>query len=66
MKNTTFNKIILFVTSILGIAAAIFLALSFFADTDSTMSLRIALACIDIATVLNVIQLVRRRKEHKD
>ena len=66
MKNTKINKILLIVMSILGIGGAIFLGISFFADNDSTLSLRIALACVDIAAVLNVIQVARRRKEHKD
>jgi hypothetical protein len=66
MKNTKFNKILLIVMSILGIGGAIFLGISFFADNDSTLSLRIALACVDIAAILNVIQVARRRKEHKD
>lgn len=66
MKNSKLNKIILTAMTILGVAAAIFLGISFFADNDSTLSIRIALACVDIAAVLNVIQIFRRRKENKD
>ena len=49
MKNTKINTIILIAMSILGIAGAVFLGISFFADNDSTLSLRIALTCVDIA-----------------
>lgn len=66
MKKTKTNTIILIAMSILGIAGAVFLGISIFADNDSTLSLRIALTCVDIAVVLNVIQIVRRRREHKD
>jgi len=66
MKNTKTNTIILIAMSILGIAGAVFLGISILADNDSTLSLRIALTCVDIAVVLNVIQIVRRRREHKD
>ena len=63
MKNTsTSTKIFMAVMAVLGVAALVFLMISMFGNWATNLPLTIALGCVGLAGVLNVIHLVKNRK----
>lgn len=66
MKNSTAKTILLVAEGILGAAAMILLLVSMFGGLATNLPLTLALSCVALAGVINVILLVMRGKEKKD
>ena len=66
MKNSTAKTILLVAEGILGVAAMILLLVSMFGNAATNLPLTLALGCVGLAGVINVILLVMRGKEKKD
>lgn len=63
MKNTsTSTKIFAAVMAVLAVTAIVFLLISMFGSWASNLPLTIALACVALAGILNVVHLVKSRK----
>ena len=66
MKNTTSKTILLVVEGILGVAGMILLLISMFGNAATNLPLTLALGCVGLAGVINVIMLVMNGKEKKN
>jgi hypothetical protein len=66
MKNSAAKTILLVVEGILGVAGMILLLVSMFGNAATNLPLTLALGCVGLAGVINVIFLVMRGKEKKD
>ena len=59
------NKILMVIEAILGISATILLLISMFGNLQTNLPLTVALGCIALSGVINVINLVRKNKMAK-
>lgn len=66
MTNTRSTIIATIVSSILCLAGIILLMISLFRDNGSGLYMRLGLLLIDVTAIINVVRIVRRRKEQKD
>lgn len=66
MKNSTSKTILLVVEGILGVAGMILLLISMFGNAATNLPLTLALGCVGLAGVINVIMLVMNGKEKKN
>ncbi len=65
MTNTRSTKIATIVSCILCLSGIILLMISLFKDNGSGLYMRLGLLLIDVTAVINVVRIVRSRKEHK-
>ena len=66
MKNSAAKTIVLVVEGILGVAGMILLLVSMFGNAATNLPLTLALGCVGLAGVINVIMLVMNGKEKKN
>ncbi|MBR3279171.1 MAG: hypothetical protein IKG01_09795 [Lachnospiraceae bacterium] len=72
MKNTTSNNttastiIFASVMGVLAVTAIVFLLISMFGNWASNLPLTIALGCVGLAGILNVVHLVKNGKRSAD
>ena len=65
MTNTRSTKIATIGSCILCLSGIILLMISLFKDNGSGLYMRLGLLLIDVTAVINVVRIVRSRKEHK-